>query len=113
VADHLANLNYQVHLADKYVGPRCVVVWRHRKGGVHNGGGGQQFYSGTTRDANPAGFPLIAVGMDIQAIENVLIPHMLKRLEVKRTGQPAPDPNWDEINAELARLPDKPDESLR
>ena len=56
---------------------------------------------------------MIAGGMDVQAIENVLIPHMLKRLEAKRTGQPAPDPNWDEINAELARLPDKPDESLR
>lgn len=50
VADYLARLNYEVHLADKLVGPRCVVVWRHRKGGVHKTGGADQFYTGTTRD---------------------------------------------------------------
>src|ERR1700719_2001756 len=53
VADYLANLNNNVHLkiADKSVGPRCIVAWRHSKGGVHRGGGGQQFYSGTVPDA--------------------------------------------------------------
>ena len=40
VADHLAKINYQVHLAGKQVGPRCVVAWRHRRAGVYGGGGG-------------------------------------------------------------------------
>src|SRR6185312_15378076 len=45
VADHLAKLNHEVHLADKLVGPNCIVAWRHRKGGVYKGGGAHQFYS--------------------------------------------------------------------
>jgi hypothetical protein len=44
VADHLAKLNNKVHLADKKVGPHCLVAWQHRKGGVRNGGGGHQCY---------------------------------------------------------------------
>ncbi|HSG15108.1 MAG TPA: hypothetical protein VLE70_02145, partial [Anaerolineae bacterium] len=59
VADHLATLNNKVHLdmADGSVGPRCVVVWRYRKDGVHGGGGGQQYYTGTQRDADNPSLP--------------------------------------------------------
>lgn len=113
VADHLANLNHEVHLADKMVGPRCVVVWRHRKGGVHKGGGAHQFYSGITRDASSPPLPTIGAGMDIEAIATAMTPHMNKMMEAMRARQPAPELNTDEINAALARLPDKPDESLR
>jgi hypothetical protein len=106
VADHLANLNHAVHLADKTVGPRCVVVWRHRKEGVHKGGGGHQFYSGTTRDASSPALPTIGVGMDIEAIATAM-------MEVMRARQTTSELNTDEINAALARLPNKPDENLR
>src|SRR5207244_980539 len=43
VADHLAQLNNQVHLGitDKSVGPRCIVAWRNKKGSA-NGGGAHQ-----------------------------------------------------------------------
>jgi hypothetical protein len=115
VADHLANLNNEVHLgiSDKSVGPRCVVAWRHRKGGVRKGGGAHQFYTGTTRDSSCPSLPTIGGGMDIEAVVTALTPHMNKMREAMRAGQPTPELNTDEINAALARLPDKPDENLR
>lgn len=115
VADHLASLNYGVHLgiSDESVGPRCIVAWRHRKGGVHNGGGGHQCYTDRTRDASLPSLPTIANGMDVQALTSLMIPRMTKMLEAVLAGQPAKELNKDEINAELARLPDKPDETLR
>jgi hypothetical protein len=108
VADHLANLNIEVHLAvsDKSVGPCCVVAWRHG-----NGGGGHQFYTGTTRDANSP-LPTIEAGIDVKALLAMETPHMIKMFEARRGGQPPKEPNKDEINARLARLPDKPDENL-
>jgi hypothetical protein len=115
VADHLANLNYEVHLGvtDKSVGPRCIVAWRHRKGGVHKGGGGHEFYTGTTRDASSPSLPTIANGMDIHALVGVMMPRMTKMFEAMRAGQQEKELDKDELNAELARLPDKPDENLR
>jgi hypothetical protein len=99
------------------VGPRCIVAWRHRKDGVHNGGGGHQFYTGVTRDTSSSGLPTIANGMDVGAICDAVSPHMFshmtKLLDAQRTGQPAMELNTDEINAALAHLPDKPDENLR
>ena len=115
VADHLANLNNEVHLGigDKSVGPRCVVVWRPGKGSVRNDGSGHQFYTGMTRDAISPSLPTIANGMEAQAIVKVTMPHFAKMFEAARAGQPAKEPNKDEVNAEFARLPDKPDENLR
>ena len=114
VADHLANLNYEVHEADKSVGPRCIVAWRHKKGGaVHKGGGGHQFYTEKTRDTASPVLPTIGRGMDIPAIVNVLMPHSNEMLRAMREGRPAKELDKDKINAELARLPDKPDENLR
>jgi hypothetical protein len=111
VADRLAHLNNAVHLVDRTVGPRCMVVWRHRKGGVHKGGGAHQFYCGTTRETSTAAIPNIGAGRDVRAIINAMMPHMLKNLEAMRAGQPAL--NDDEMKAEFARLPYKPDEDLR
>jgi hypothetical protein len=119
VADQLAKLNYEVHLgvSDKTVGPRCIVAWRHRKGGVHNGGGGHQFYTDTNRDASSPALPTIGAGMDIKAIANlmmdVMAPQMTKMSEARRAGQSIPDLNYDELKAKLAFVPDKPDENLR
>jgi len=51
--------------------------------------------------------------MDISALVTAITPHMMATLESMRAGQPAKELDKDEINAELARLPDKPDENLR
>jgi hypothetical protein len=119
VADHLADLNYEVfrRISDKSVpldirdsvGPRCVVAWRHK-----TGGGGNEFYTGTTRDTNSPCLPTLAGAFDVEAL--VALPHianMLEAFEARLAGQPVKEPSEDEINAELARLPDKPDENLR
>jgi hypothetical protein len=119
VADQLARLNNEVHLKDQSVGPRCIVAWRHRKGGVHKGGGGHQFYTGTTRDGVSSSLPTIANGMDVHALNEVMMPlmtkHLSEMLEAQRSGQAAKEMELDKdkLNAELARLPDKPDENLR
>jgi hypothetical protein len=115
VADHMAGLNYKVHrgISDKSVGPRCIVAWRYRKGGVHNGGGANQFYTGTTRDISSSDLPIISCGMDVRALFTVMLPRWMKMFEATRAGNPPPQLDSDEINAELARLPDKPDELLR
>lgn len=115
VADHLSNLNYEVHMgvSDKSVGPRCIVAWRNRQEGIHKGGGGHHFYTGTTRDASSPSLPTIANGTDLSALLGVLMPHTSKMFEAMRVGEPTKEMDNDELNVELARLPDKPDENLR
>jgi hypothetical protein len=51
VADYLARLNQEVHKENPvgWVGPRCIVVWRHRLGGKRFGGG-YLYYTGATRE---------------------------------------------------------------
>ena len=121
VGDHLAKLNHEVHLGirDKTVGPRCIVVWQHRRGGVHRTGGGYQFYSGTVRDKESLedigspGIPTIAGGMDVDAIMRATAPGIMKQMrEAMKAGKPM---KLDEqgLNAALARLPTEPDEKLR
>jgi hypothetical protein len=115
VADHLANLNYQVHLGalDKTVGPRCVVVCRHRKGGVHKSGGGHWFYTGTIRDEDTPALPTIVTGIDMAGFATALMPGAMKMLDATRMGQPANPLSDPEVNERLARLSHKPDENLR
>lgn len=115
VADYLAKLNYEVHLgtSDKTVGPTCIVGWRYSKEGVHKGGGGHYFYTGTTKDASSPSLPTIANGMDVCAIANMLMPNIFERSRAILDGQSTKDITLNEINSELARLPDKPDENLR
>jgi hypothetical protein len=104
VADHLARLNNKVHLgvSDQSVGPRCIVAWRNREGSNHKVGSEQLSYTGTTRDANLPSLPTIATSLDIPAIVGAVL----------RAGNPVKDLDMDKINAELARLPNKPDENL-
>ncbi len=115
VSDHLAKLNLSAHrhITDGTVGPSCIVAWRNRKGGHHKGGGGHQFYTDGLRDANSPSLPAIANGIDINAIVGVMVPRMAKSFEAMRVGDPPKEFDWDELNAELVRLPDKPDEQLR
>lgn len=115
LAARLASLNNEVHVGirDGSVGPRCIVAWRHRKNGVHKGGGGHQFFTGNERDSSSPSLPTIANGMDVSGLVEVMMPRTMKMFEAMREGRPAPEWDKDEINAELARLPDKPDEDLR
>lgn len=115
VADYLAKLNYDVHLAatDKSVGSRCVVAWRFRKGGVQDGGGAHRFYTGPREDASTPPLPTIANGLDVSALVEVQMPYVRKMFEAMLAGNPAQELDKDEINAAVARLPDKPDETLR
>ena len=110
VADRLAAINFDVHKAVPTVGPRCFVGWRGRKGG-----GAHQFYNGTVRevDGRSGGVPMISCGMDMKAVSSAILPHSRREFRAMRQGK-APDPTMNEqINAELAKLPDKPDERLR
>jgi hypothetical protein len=90
-----------------------VVAWRYRKDGVQKGGGGQQHYTGTARDGNSPALPTISCGTDVTAVIDVMMPHMSGFLEALQKGQPAPEPDVEKINAELARRPWTPDEKLR
>ena len=110
VADHLATLSNEVHLAmtDNSVGPRCIVAWRFPKSG-----GGHQFYTGQQRDASWLSLPSISNGMDVSAIIGVTMPLWEKLSAAMLAGEPAQEFDKDELNAALSRLPDKPDEDLR
>ena len=114
VADSLAAINFRVHHSEPTVGPRCVVVWRHRKQGVHKGGGAHQFYNGVAREHDgPDGqLPTIANGGDISALLRVIMPQMMEQMLAFRDGKPL-EIDKDKMNAELAKLPDTPDERLR
>lgn len=115
VADRFAALNGEVYdgLEDKTVGPRSIVAWRNREGGAHRGGGGHQCYTGTVRDASSPNLPNIGNGMDIRAIVDAITPHFMRNVDALRTGQPAAELDKNQVDAELARLPDKPDDTLR
>jgi hypothetical protein len=114
VADELARVNYEVHNADAMVGPRCVVAWRHRKGGRYGGGGAHQFYNGTTREPDSGSLPQLSQGRDLQALIGVVLSHFgPSMLDALRTGEQPKEVDRDKVNAELAKLPSTPDEDLR
>lgn len=111
VADYLARINFKVHegIPDKTVGPRCIVAWRHRKEGIFRGGGGHQMYSRTERDRDNPALPDISLGLDVRAMCNLLLARFLEK------GGFSDESLFDkeEMNKELAKLPDGPDETLR
>jgi len=113
VAGHMANLNNGVHLgvADRSVGPCCIVAWRYRKGGFHKGDCGHQAYIGTTQDTSLTLIPTIGNGMDITTPIARMMPYIIKNLESMLAGQPVKEFKH-EIIAEIMRQ-DKPDETLR
>ena len=113
VADRLAVINNRVseNVGDNSVGPRSIVAWRHRKGGVHKGGGAHRYYQGEARDSGGP-LPTIANGMDVTALIGVMMPHMQKRFEAMHAGESTEEIDTEAMNADLAKLPDKPDETL-
>lgn len=112
VSDHLAILNQEVHLGmkDNSVGARCIVVYRHGKG---TGGGGHFFYTDAVRDRDSPCLPTISHGLDIQAITGAFVPHFMDMLKAGQAGDAGVEMDHDEINSELAKLPEGPDEKLR
>lgn len=115
VAEHLAALNFETHrsISNGTVGPASIVACRHRKGGVRNGGGKHWCFTGIQRDANTSMLPTIAGGTDLRALIGAIMPEFTKSMLGWHKGEPPKELDKDEINAALARLPDKPDESLR
>lgn len=115
VADQLANINALAHgnTADGTVGPRCIVAWRHNKSGMHKGGGGHQFYDGIKHAGNTDALPCIANGIDVQALVQALMPHTMEQMSALLTGRPGVELDAEKLNAELAMLPEHPDENLK
>jgi hypothetical protein len=114
VSDYLAALNNEVHLGlcDKSVGPRCIIAWRCRTKGIHKGGGGHQFYTGTSRDNSSLSLPTISGGMDIKALCDILMPSLTQMSAAMQAGKNLEEFDKDNINTKLANLPNKPDENL-
>lgn len=115
VADYLSTLNHATHVntADGSVGPRCIVAWRHRKTGAHGGGGAHQFYDSLKRVPDSGALATIANGMDVQALVRATMPHTLAQMNALMEGQAPPELDVAALNAELARLPEHPDEHLK
>lgn len=70
VADALAAVNLRAHnsVSDDSVGPRSIVCWSYRRGGIHAGLDSHQCYIGDTRELETCEIPTIAMGNDVQAI---------------------------------------------
>jgi hypothetical protein len=113
VADYLAALNNDVHshVTDASVGPRCIVSWRYNKAGSREGGGGHRFYTGERPDDSSPALPTIANGLDIPAIIN--LPHLQGMFADLLAGVPVREIKKEQIDIELATLPETPDEKLR
>ncbi len=114
VADYLAKLNQVAHLqtANKSVGPRCIVAWRHSKA-RHDGGGGHRAYDGAKVESETPFLPTISNGMDLTAVLGVLTKHIAPVHVAMRAGDL--DASWDQeaVSADLAQLSEHPDENLR
>ena len=108
VADQLAALNYRMHGIYPSVGPRSIVVWRHRKG-VRNGGGGQRCFNGLAPDKDCPILPTLGGGGDVGALLRVIQAEMMRSMNA---GIGPGGMDWETLNARLAEIPDKPDETL-
>jgi hypothetical protein len=117
IADQLARLNYEAYqgVRDGTVGPRCIVVWRRRPDARRPAsGGGHRSYTGIERDRDSHGIPTIVNGMDVRSLVGVLTNHFLSRSADHGLGASMTfDIDEAELNRQLAKLPDEPDEKLR
>jgi hypothetical protein len=118
VPKYFAQLNDKVQAADPNVSSRCIVAWRNRKGGVHKGGGSQEYFDGTARDRGGDGMllPHISNGQDWAALITPFWEAMLENLKQPwPPGDEFPSLEFDtdQMNNELAALPTGPDEKLK
>jgi hypothetical protein len=112
VADKFATLNQAVAAKDKLVGSRCVVAWRYSPQGVHRGGGGYQFYSGTERDRSWPALPTLAQVYDIRAIAGAIGPYTFDRIKASMESGLPLDVDATKVNQLLADLPEGPNDEL-
>jgi hypothetical protein len=116
VADELARISNRVsqNLADETVGPRSIVACRHAPTSSHGGGGNHWFYSGTVPDRDCPSLPTIGQGMDISALAELLMPRFMQQADRWSRGEAETiELDMTNLDAELATMPDAPDETLR
>jgi len=109
VASTFARLNNQVAQADTRVGQRCIVAWRFQKGG-----GSQALFDGT-KEERPTPFleiPTIATGLDVNAIAQMTVRCVMPSLEDALRLGGIMEVDTETIKAELAKLPEEPDDTL-
>jgi hypothetical protein len=112
VADQFAALNDTVAAEDNLVGRRCIVAWRYSPQGVHGGGGGHQYYSGSDRDADSRALPTLAQAFDIRAIVGVIGPYTFDLMKAsKESGVPI-EIDTTKVNELLGELPEGPNDEL-
>ncbi len=114
VADELAALSLKVctAMADRSVGPRCIVAWRHRRRRSLKGGGGHQYYTASRHDTNNPALPAISRGMDSRAVSHVIWTSYMPQLAAMLNGDMSVQVDVADVNADLAQLPEEPDERL-
>lgn len=114
VADELADLSLRVSAAtaDRSVGPRCIVAWRHRKRGLLKGGGGHRYYTGSHHDTDAPALPTISRGMDSRAVGHVIWTSYMPQVSAMLNGDMSVQVDVADVNAALAQLPETPDERL-
>jgi hypothetical protein len=112
VADKFAALNQAVAAEDKLVGSRCVVAWRYSPQGVHRGGGGQQFYSGTKRDEASPALPTLAQRFDIRAIIGAIGPYTVDLMKTSMESGLPLEIDAAKVNELLADIPEGPNDEL-
>jgi hypothetical protein len=111
-ARFLASVNFAVCTEDKdpFVGPTCTVGWRS----LGNASGDSKGFDGTTEvsmgDMRMA-VPIIARGINVEALSSVALPEMKRHLDALRSGTPYETAD-EAHNAELAKLAAKPDDRL-
>lgn len=113
VADYLAGMNQRVSASDKSVGARSIVMWRHRKQGAYGGGGSQQYYNGINREIDSPVLPSICNGMDSAAVIAAIWPLSMAFLEARMAGDGPSEIDADAMSAAVARVPTRPDETLK
>src|SRR5581483_3915926 len=87
VADYLARLNEEVRKNNTSVGPRCIVVWRHRLGG-RRFGGGYLYYSHGVREHETVQLSLMP---PLVSSESSGLCRAIRRHEVHESGKPVDD----------------------
>lgn len=113
VATHLASINRSVHERDPLVGPRCTVAWI--PGPKQSSGSDHYEFTGTAIDSSQSALPSILGGFDTKAISNALMEHMTKQVfpppgAVRGEWQL---PTSIDMNVDLSKVLDTPDEKLR
>jgi hypothetical protein len=121
VADYLARLCHEVHKVDPSVGPRCIVVWKHRLGG-RRFGGGYLYYTRATREHDT---PQLALAPPLVDAGAAGFYRVMRRHFANEPGEPPsgarvirirPAPTNDvlesEINVEMGLPPAFPEEKL-